>query len=293
MLYNMSGWAQFFFLFFLFFCGYMFAISLLVFFLDIKTMEQSAPDMRIAMMIQSVGLFLLPALAFSYLCQEDPKKYLKIDYRLEYNPTLLILSILLIIAIQPLIYSISYYNQHMILPESLSSIENWMRETEGNAEKSLNILFSDKSIVGLVFNLLVLAIVAGLAEELFFRGCLQQIIQKIFTNKHIAIWLSAFIFSTVHFQFYGFVPRLLLGALLGYLFIWGGSIWLPIIIHTVHNALNIILTHLYIGSVTYEQIENLRLEDNTPIILFSLFLTILLLYIIRRKSREQIHDFEN
>lgn len=269
----------------------MLSISALVLLFDIKEIEQSAPDMRMAMMLQSIGLFLLPALFFSNLCHGDFKKYLKIDSK--YNSTLLVLSILLIIVIQPVIYSISYYNQQMILPEALSSIESWMREAENNAEKSLNLLFSDKSAIGLIFNLLVLAIVAGLAEELFFRGCLQQIIQKIFTNKHIAIWLSAFIFSAIHMQFYGFIPRLLLGALLGYLFIWAGSIWIPVIVHTLHNALNIILTHIYIGSATYERIENLELEDNILIVLPSLFLTVLILYIIHRKSSQQIHDYEN
>lgn len=287
LLYNMSGWAQFSFFFFIFVCGYILTVTMLVSFFDMEEINQSAHEMRMAMTIQSVCLFLFPSLVFTYLCQESPKNYLKVESESNYSLALLLLSIILIVVIQPTIFALSFYNQQMVFPESLSSIENWMREAELNAEKSLTLLFVDKSVIGLVFNLLVLAVVAGLAEELFFRGCLQQIVQKIVINKHVAVWVTAFIFSAIHLQFYGFIPRLLLGALLGYLFIWSGNIWIPVIVHSVHNAINVILTHIYKETSVYEQIENYRFEDNILIILPSLILTIAILYAVHRKSYQQ------
>lgn len=281
-LHNMGGWSQFFFFCFLGFSGYILAVFVLLLSIDIKEIGQSALMTRMSMMIQTVCLFLIPALAFAYLCQENPKLYLKADSGHKTNTLFLIFSILLIIVIQPTIYSISYYNQQIMLPESLSSIENWMRELESGAEKSLSLLFVDKTINSLIFNILILAVIAGLAEELFFRGCLQQIIQKIVNNKHAAIWITAVIFSAIHFQFYGFVSRVLLGALLGYLFVWSGRIWVPVIVHTVHNGINVILTHIYYGTAEYEQMENYTFEDNMVFIVPSVILSGIILFIIYR-----------
>ncbi|MFV0420090.1 MAG: lysostaphin resistance A-like protein [Dysgonomonas sp.] len=293
LLYNMDGRSQFFFFCFLSFIGYIFAISILLLVFDMAQVTQSASMVRIAMIIQSVCLFFVPSLAFGYLCQENPMKYFKIESVSKHWPMVLLLSIFLIIVIQPFIFSISYYNQQMVLPESMTPLENWMREAEFSAEKSLNLLFVDKTAIGLILNLCILAVIAGLVEELFFRGCLQQIIQKIFINKHAAIWITAFIFSAIHFQFYGFVPRLLLGALLGYLYFWSGNLWVPILVHTTHNALNVILTHIYIGTPEYEQMQNFSFENNTLFILISFVFATLVLYIIYRKSQQQFHDSEN
>ncbi|MBK5720841.1 CPBP family intramembrane metalloprotease [Dysgonomonas sp. Marseille-P4677] len=279
-LYNMGGWSQFFFLCFLSFTGLMLASFIILMTMSMDQMMNSANSMRLAMAIQTIFLFVIPALLFTYLCQEKPKHYLKVD--VDTNYLLLFIAIIFIIVAQPLINSISYYNQQLVLPDSMASIEQWMRASEDSAQKSLKLLFTDKTIFGLVFNLLVLAIVAGLGEELFFRGCIQQIIQKAFVNRHVAIWITAIIFSAVHFQFYGFVPRVLLGALLGYLFIWLGSIWVPVIVHTAHNAINVILMYIYYGTPEFDQMENLELGQNAPFIIISLILSVATLFMIYR-----------
>jgi len=175
----------------------------------------------------------------------------------------------------------------------MSPIENWMKETESNAEKSINFLFADRSVIGLIANLVILAIVAGLAEELFFRGCLQQIIRKIVNNKHAAIWITAFIFSAIHFRFYGFVPRLLLGALLGYLFVWSRNIWIPVIVHIAHNALNVIVSYTYWGTPEYEKMEDFSFSLNMWFTLSSIILSVSILYIIYRKKHQPVWDSEN
>lgn len=287
---NLGGWSQFFFLFFLTFSGLMLTSFVILLTMTPDQMMNSANSMRLAMAIQTIFLFVVPALFFAYLCQEVPKDYLKIETSTNY--ALLFFAILFIIVAQPLINSISYYNQQLTLPESMASLEQWMRATEDSALKSLNILFADKTIFGLIFNLLVLAIVAGLGEELFFRGCIQQIMKKIFVNRHAAIWITAIIFSAVHFQFYGFIPRVLLGALLGYLFMWSGNIWIPVIIHTLHNAINVVLTYLYYGSSEYEQMENMEFGQNALVIVISFVLSVVTLFMIYR-SRIISKESEN
>jgi membrane protease YdiL (CAAX protease family) len=88
--------------------------------------------------------------------------------------------------------------------------------------------------------MLMLAIIPALGEELIFRACFQKVLGRWTGNYHLAIWLSAIIFSSIHFQFYGFFPRMFLGALFGYLLVWSGSIWLPILAHFLNNGMAVV-----------------------------------------------------
>ena len=84
------------------------------------------------------------------------------------------------------------------------------------------------------------AVAAGITEEFLFRGALQRIIGKWTYNHHIIIWSAAIIFSTFHMQFFGFLPRMLLGAYFGYLLYWTRNIWIPVFAHFVNNAIAVI-----------------------------------------------------
>lgn len=286
-LYGMGGWPQLFFFLFLTFTGYMVAVTATLLFVDVTQLWESARTMRMALTIQSICLFLLPALCFVFQCQEKPKEYLKTEN--SQNWTFFILAIFLIIICQPVISAIGYYNNQLSLPESMASIEKWMRESELSAEKTVGMLFADKTVLGLIFNLFVIAIIAGLAEEFFFRGCLQQIIQKIVKNSHVAIWVTAFIFSAIHFQFYGFVPRLLLGALFGYLFVWLGSIWIPVAVHTINNVIGVIVSYYYYGTPDYNSFDNYSVADNIWYILPCFIISFVLIYVLyKKKVKERI-----
>lgn len=137
----------------------------------------------------------------------------------------------------------------------MSEIEIWMRSSEAAAAKLTEQLLSGTSWTDLVANLIIIAVMAGFGEELFFRGLLQKLVSDFFNNQsddakakrkkwtnHATIWIIAFIFSAIHFQFYGFFPRFLLGAWFGYLLLWTESIWIPIIAHTTNNALSTIFS---------------------------------------------------
>jgi len=97
----------------------------------------------------------------------------------------------------------------------------------------------------LLFNLLTIAVLPAIGEELLFRGIIQTNLEKGFKKPHLAIWLTALIFSFIHFQFQGFIPRVLLGALLGYLFLWSRNLWVPIIAHLIYNASQIFLQYAH------------------------------------------------
>ena len=277
----MGGWSQLFFFIFLAFSGLIFTTLIISLSGHLGELNQSVKITRMALTVQAAFFFIIPSLVFAFLSQSNTKEYLKIDE--SYNVTFLLFGICLIVVIQPLINFIGYYNQQIVLPESMFAIQAWMKENELAAEKTTGLLFLDKSMAGLILNLLIIAVVAGLGEELFFRGCLQQIIQKIVKNQHFAVWIAAIVFSAMHFQFYGFIPRVLLGAVLGYMFVWSGTIWVPVVVHTVNNVIGVVLAFVYYGTPQYEDLSVYSLEKNMWITILSLIFTVILIIFMYKK----------
>src|SRR5690554_5832087 len=96
-----------------------------------------------------------------------------------------------------------------------------------------------------ILALIVIGLIPAVGEELLFRGLVQNQIGAITKNIHVAIWLAAFLFSTFHFQFYGFVPRMFLGVLFGYLYYWSGNLFIAMLAHFINNGLTLILLYMY------------------------------------------------
>lgn len=185
-----------------------------------------------------IGLWLVPSMFFSYA--HDKKWF---SYNLANQRCKEVLKnwvCLAAITILPVVGLIAYLNQLIQLPDFMSSIEEWMRAKDDEATEALMMITANKSVGNLILNLLVLGVFPAICEEFFFQGALQPLLTQWTKNKHIAIWLTAFIFSAIHFQFYGFIPRFLLGAYLGYLLIWSNSLWLPILAHMLHNVCSLL-----------------------------------------------------
>jgi len=132
-------------------------------------------------------------------------------------------------------------NQAIQLPAFFSALEERMRAAENKAELMTNTLLNMQSNGDFFFNMIVVALMPAICEELMFRGLLQKVLGLWTGNMHAAVFLSAFIFSFIHFQFYGFIPRLLLGAAYGYLFWWSGSLWVTILAHFTNNGLQVLI----------------------------------------------------
>ena len=135
----------------------------------------------------------------------------------------------------PIISLLAEWNMGMKLPSFLASFEEMMRQMEESANMLTERFLNTSSVGMMVVNLFVMALLPAVGEEMMFRGWLQRVLGKS-VNYHIAIWVSAFVFSAIHFQFYGFIPRMLIGAALGYLYCYTGSLWAPIIAHFTNNA---------------------------------------------------------
>lgn len=136
-----------------------------------------------------------------------------------------------------------YWNSLLILPEFLSGVEQWMRDMEKQLMELTQFLTDFQSIPELLAGILVIGVLAGVGEELFFRGLIQPKMQGYFRSPHWGIWVTAIVFSAIHVQFYGFLPRLFLGALFGYLYHYTGSLFYPILGHILNNALTLLLVY--------------------------------------------------
>ncbi len=136
-----------------------------------------------------------------------------------------------------------YWNSHLVLPEFLSGVEQWMRDMETQLMELTQFLTDFQSISELLAGILVIGVFAGVGEELFFRGLIQPKMQGYLGSPHWGIWVTAIIFSAIHVQFYGFLPRLFLGALFGYLYHYTGSLFYPILGHILNNALTLLLVY--------------------------------------------------
>ncbi len=194
----------------------------------------------ITSVIQALSAFILPAF-FTGIISFGKEDYIR-EYNRKIFPSYIIGVILLIIMIVPFINVIIHWNEGMTL-NSLPELENKLREFEKNAEAATLTMLEVDSFGAMLINVLIIGIITGLAEEIFFRGALQRILQSRL-NRHASVWITAAIFSFIHFQFFGFIPRLLLGAVFGYIFLWSGSIVPSSIAHATNNSLVVIFTWL-------------------------------------------------
>jgi len=176
------------------------------------------------------------------------------------NATILMLVVGLSVLMLPVNSWLAAWNQSIQLPQFLNEFQTWAFQKEMEMEKLTMFLVEFSSIEETLLGFLVIAILAGITEEYFFRKLLQPRISTLFGNQHVGIWLTAFIFSAIHIQFYGLIPRMALGALFGYYFYWTGNIRLPMLAHILNNAITLV------GLVLYQQkVSSLNVEDPAQI----------------------------
>jgi len=205
-----------------------------------------------------------------------------------------VLMIILIMMVSlPLINWLVSINEMMKLPSSLSGMENWMKDTEDQAAK-ITVKFLDvHSFGGFAVNMLMIAIIPAIGEEMLFRGLFQRLFGEWFKNNHVAIFLAAFLFSAVHLQFYGFLPRMMLGVMFGYMYIWTGTLWAPIFAHFLNNGAAVLVSYLSNRGIIHADYEKFGSTDSVFLIFTSVVFTGLLLYGIFLRSRQKLLNIDN
>lgn len=204
--------------------------------------------------VQALVGFIGTSVLTVKLATPHPWRFLGLVERVNWRPFLGV--VLVYILALPFLNQLIYYNSLMSFPESLSSLEQSMREMEEINGKFTKVILGGESVGALVSGILIIGVLTGLAEEMLFRGTLQRTIAIYRPMGQWAIWIAAFIFSAVHMQFFGFFPRLLLGAFFGYMLYSTGSLWPGVFAHALNNSLVVVTSWLQPRSPEMPDLES-------------------------------------
>jgi membrane protease YdiL (CAAX protease family) len=243
--------------------------------------EKNVDFIRFIVISQDISLFIIPGIIILTLMKQTHKVISDVAL-----PGLneIVLVIILGFFIFPITSFTGQLNSEMHFPDWLSGIEQWMMKKEDQANSVIDLLIASNNFGGLMLNLFLIAVLPAIGEELIFRGVFQKIFYKLFKSGHLAIWFAAFVFSSLHFQFFGFVPRFILGLVFGYLFFWSGTLWLPVISHFVNNAYPVILTYVQSPEKLNASIDVPLWKQATGLPL-PIIISLLILFYFRNKSK--------
>ena len=226
---------------------------------NMQSVNEVSPNeiaaLKLYQALTSLGRFLFVSLVFVYLLGERNGNYLLLNRTPKLNQVIIIPLIMLSSAL--VIGGIQEWNAHLHLPKSLADIEAVFRDLEDRAQLQTDMFLQVDTVGGLLTNIIIICVIAAVGEELLFRGVIQQTLLHATKRPHLAIWVSACLFSIIHLQFFGFFPRLLLGAVMGYLLYYINSLWAPVWAHFLTNFITVLGYYLI-------QTENLDATAKEP-----------------------------
>lgn len=190
------------------------------------------------LVVQFLGLFVIPSLLFAYFSDPQPMQY--IGFKQPVTPIYWLLAVAVMLLAIPLVEYTGLLNRQVHFGQG---VQHWAQSMEDEAAKQIQFMLSSRTTTNLVLNVFFIALLAGIGEELFFRGVLQRLFIRATKSAWAGIIIAAFLFSFFHFQFFGFVPRLLLGMLLGAIYWYSGSIWTAMLAHFVYDGFFIVLAY--------------------------------------------------
>jgi membrane protease YdiL (CAAX protease family) len=156
--------------------------------------------------------------------------------------------------------AIGEWNMNLDFPDS--SFEDWAKQSEKQLKQLTEHVINFTSPTHFILAMLVVGIIPAIGEELLFRGLIQNLFTKAFSNHHLGIWISGIAFAAIHMQFYGFAPRMLLGVVFGYLYHWSGSLTIAMIAHFINNGFALLL--LYLGTLGTIEITPEQMDSSAP-----------------------------
>lgn len=238
--------------------------------------------MKFFQIINQIGLFIIPPVLFAWLASADLGRYLLLKRR----PAFIVvaLSVIMVFAVLPLMHWSASINELLHFPEWLKNLEVWMRNSEDNAARITEAFLNVNSISGFFINILMIAVLPAIGEELLFRGVLQRLLHEWFKNVHLAILISAILFSALHLQFFGFLPRTILGVMFGYLFVITKSLWVPVVGHFINNGAAVIAAFLFQRQFIRSDYDELGNVTHPVWVAFSLVIVVILFLLIRKLS---------
>lgn len=237
-------------------------------------------NLQIIQVLNQVLGFLMPAVIYVMLVQEKPLNYLGLNK----IPAWSLLGIVAMFTIIPFLSWVTDWNDGIVFPESMRAIEEQLRNTQEKSEEIIKTFISQGSLFS---SLLIIAALAAVSEEILFRSVIQKALIKLCKNAHVAIIVTALVFSAFHMDFFGFFPRFTLGIMLGYMFWLSGSIFPSMLMHFVNNATIVMLYYLNTRGFIDIDVEHFGSTDNVLVILLSLITTVAIFITCNRFSKRQ------
>ena len=234
--------------------------------------------LRGMLVVQFFALYIIPVFLFARFCDPKPTQYLGLTSA---KPLYIILGVAALIVALPFVDWTGTINQNLI-PET-TTIGKWMKASEESAAKQIGFMLKRNTVQDLFLNLVLVAVFAGIGEELLFRGVLQRLFIKLFKNPWAGILVTAFIFSAIHLQFYGFIPRFILGILLGLIYWYSGSLWPAIIAHFAYDAFAVVMIWFNPALADQESVT-VSLGNKSIVAAISLALIIGIVILMKKES---------
>ena len=268
-----TGWRVFIFLMALLVCTLIGSAVAAVF-----TIGGDIVMLKIGQGISSALMFIAPPLILYAITREQP--FHQLGFRKPAKGWMLLAGVALMFISLPLTNILGEWNEKVNFGEALGTLLKTLEDTA--ADLTQRMLEVD-TVWGLLGNLLVIALIPAIGEELTFRSVLQQALTKR-CNAHVAVFLSAFIFSFIHFQFYGFLPRMFLGLILGYMFYYSGSIWTTILMHFINNGTAVVMGYLEYKGYTEIDWEHFGSTTNIALLITSLVATVGIIWLVSKNQ---------
>ena len=249
----------------------------------------SLNSLRFMQISSQIFTFVLPPILYAMLVKERPFKSLGFS---KSTILWLILGVAMMYTILPLNSIFTEWNANIKFPESLASFEKLMQDLQENATEIMMRFINVDTIGGLILNLFMIAGLAALGEELLFRSVIQTSLIRICKNAHIGIFIASAIFSLFHMEFYGLLPRLVLGLLMGYMYYYSRSIWIPMAMHFANNGTIVFLYYLNnIGAINID-VESFG-ETNIFVLILSIIAMVALFWFTIKLNKKEELEIDN
>lgn len=240
--------------------------------------------LKLGQAVSSILMFVAPPLILYAFTRKRPLR--EIGFRKVNTAWMLLIGVALMFVSLPVTNQLTAWNEKMNFGSALESLEAMLKQMEDMAGDLTERMLQVDTLGGLLMNLLVIALIPAIGEELTFRGVVQQSLVKHCKNAHVGIILSAAIFSFIHFQFYGFLPRMFLGIILGYMFYYSGSLWTSILMHFINNGTAVVVAYLEQKGLTNVDAEHFGATENIWVVIASLLLTLALLFLSQKLKQK-------
>lgn len=206
-----------------------------------------------------------------------PLKNLMMYKRLSLRNGLII--IMFAITVIPAITAIAEWNNSLTLPERWATLETILRDMENQAQLLSDRFLHTSSALQFLANLFVMAVIPAICEEMMFRGWLQRRLSD-FTSNHYAVFISAAVFSLIHFQFYGFIPRMIMGLAFGYIYLFTGTLWAPILAHFINNTVVVSVSFAEYNNCTTTAVSSLGTGETWYIGIISAVISFMMIFLL-------------